>query len=263
MTSTLKNKRIIITRTREQSAELAALLAEKGAETIAFPTIEICDPDSWEPLDQALTNIGDYSWVIFTSVNGVKKFFERLQTLQIKLPAPPPFKVAAIGPATGRMIISHGMGVEFLPEDFMAEGLVASLQGRILPGMKILIPRALEAREILPEELRRMGAIVDVIPVYQTVIPLGRMDQFHAILQQNGVAMIVFTSSSTIINLGKMVSPQSLPDVLKNLSIACIGPITAATASKSGLRVSVMPLRFDLPALVESIEQFFANQSKR
>ena len=159
------------------------------------------------------------------------------------------------------MITSHGMSVETLPEDFVAEGLVASLHGRILPGMKILIPRALEAREVLPEELRRMGAIVDVIPAYQTVIPRGRIDQFHAILQQNGVAMIVFTSSSTIVNLGKMVFPKSLPDILKDLSIACIGPITAETASKNGLKVSVIPLRFDVPSLVESIEQFFANQS--
>ena len=92
MSSALENKKIIITRTREQSEELAALLAEKGAETIAFPTIEICDPDSWESLDQALTNLEVYSWLIFTSVNGVKKFFNRLQTLRIKLPSPPSSK---------------------------------------------------------------------------------------------------------------------------------------------------------------------------
>ncbi len=259
--SSLVGKKIIITRTREQAAELAGRLAAQGAMAIPFPTIEIRDPDSWEPLDQALHQLSDYSWLIFTSVNGVQKFFDRLIHLRIPFPSPPPFKVASIGPATARALQAQGIEVHVLPEAYMAEGLLASLDGEINPGMKILIPRAKEAREILPEELRKTGARVDVVAAYQTVAPAGGAACFQQILSSGPVDMIIFTSSSTVKNLGKILHPSALPAALKGLSVACIGPITAATAQEAGLRVDVMPDRFDVPSLVESIERFFSSSA--
>lgn len=258
MEQALKDKRIIITRTRQQALELSELLASKGAEPIPFPTIEIQNPGSWEPLDRALNQFGQYSWLIFTSANGVKKFFERLKARALQFPSETNLRVAAIGPATARAIEERGINVECLPEEFVAEGLVEALRERILPGMKVLIPRARVAREILPEALRRMGAIVDVVEAYQTVFPTVGRDIFFQLLEPKSPDLIVFTSSSTVLQLAEILAPALLPEVLGNMAVACIGPITAGVARKLGLNVAVTPSRFDVPSLVAAMEAFYS-----
>jgi uroporphyrinogen III methyltransferase/synthase len=258
MDLTLKHKRIIITRARQQALELSELLASKGAEPIPFPTIEIKEPSSWEPLDQALNQLEQYSWLIFTSANGVKKFFERLKGRAWGFPSETNLKIAAIGPATARAIEERGINVECFPEDFVAEGLVETLKNKILPGMKVLIPRARVAREILPNELRRMGAIVEVVEAYQTVLPTGGREAFLHLLDPHSPDMIIFTSSSTVLHLAEMLVPAPLPEVLGSMVVACIGPITAEVSRKLGLNVAVIPCRYDVPSLVAAIEDFFS-----
>jgi uroporphyrinogen-III synthase len=208
-------------------------------------------------LDLALNKLRQYSWLIFTSANGVKKFFERLEALHITYPADSCLKVAAIGPATGREIETRGIRLECLPEAFVAEGLVEALKDKILPGMRILIPRAKIAREILPEELRRMGAWVDVVEAYQTVLPESGGGIFSDLLSHQRPDMILFTSSSTVLHLAEMLAPTPLAEALDRITIACIGPITAELARKTVLTVTVIPSRYDVPSLVEAIEAFY------
>lgn len=254
----LQGKRIIITRSREQAGAFQEQLAKLGAEVILLPAIEIRDPDSWAALDEAIGQIDQYHWLIFTSVNGVSNFFKRLAECQKDASSLRHLKISAIGPATAKAAAKMGLQVATVPEEFKAEGLLQSLEGKISPGMRVLIPRAKVARDVLPDELRSAGARVDVVEAYQTSIPAGCRLRLAEIMTGKPVSMIVFTSSSTVSNLAEIVRPAPLADLLRGIQIACIGPITAETAQKHGLEVAVSPSRYDIPTLVEAIATFYA-----
>jgi uroporphyrinogen III methyltransferase / synthase len=253
----LFGKRIIITRPREQAEEFKSQLTELGAEVIAFPTIEIKDPSSWDALDQAIRYLDRYQWLIFTSVNGVKNFFVRFRFAQRDIRDLKGIRISTIGPATEKAVRALHLHVEVIPEEFKAEGLVESLKGRVLKGARVLIPRAKIARDVLPQELRKQGAQVDVVEAYQTIIPTANRSTFEQILAERVVEMIVFTSSSTVSNLAEIVQPAALKDLLRGTVIACIGPITARKAEEYGLQVSVQPDQYSIPSLVRAIRQHF------
>jgi uroporphyrinogen III methyltransferase/synthase len=253
----LFGKRIIITRPREQAEEFKSQLTELGAEVISFPTIEIKDPSSWDALDQAIRHLDRYQWLIFTSVNGVKNFFSRFRFAQRDIRDLKGIRISTIGPATERAVRALHLHVEVIPEEFKAEGLVESLKGRVLKGARVLIPRAKVARDVLPQELRKQGAQVDVVEAYQTIIPTANRSTFEQNLAERVVEMIVFTSSSTVSNLAEIVQPASLKDLLDQTAIACIGPITARRAEEYGLQVSVQPEQYSIPSLVRAIRQHF------
>jgi len=255
-TRPLFGKRILITRSKEQAEPLRAQLAELGAEVILFPTVEIKKPASWQPLDEAIQQINQYQWLIFTSVNGVENFFARFQIVRKDIRDLEGIKIAAIGPATEKAIQKRLLSVETIPDEFKAEGLVESLKGRAMKGTRVLIPRARVAREVLPDELRKQGAQVDVVEAYETVIPKANRILLEQTLEERPCDMVVFTSSSTVSNLAEIVAPAPLHQVLK-AAVAAIGPITAQTAEKLGLKVSVQPGRYTVPALVEAIAQYF------
>jgi uroporphyrinogen III methyltransferase/synthase len=256
-TRPLFGKRVLITRPRHQTQEFQMQLAKLGAEVIAFPTIEIHEPGSWKALDEAIREIAQYQWLIFTSINGVETFFKRYRFLGRDLRDLKGIGIAAIGPATEKAIAERGLHVEVLPDQFKAEGLLQSLKGKVLKGARILIPRAKVARDLLPVELRKQGARVDIVEAYETVTPPGGQDRFRQILGERKLDMIVFTSSSTVSNLAEIVKPDSLSALLSGSAIAAIGPITAKTAETLGLQVKVQPRQYSISSLAEAIVEFF------
>ncbi|MBI1356188.1 MAG: uroporphyrinogen-III C-methyltransferase [Acidobacteria bacterium] len=247
----LFGRRILITRPAGQAADFAARLRRLGAEPIEAPTIEIRPPDDWAPLDAAIAALGDYDWLIFTSRNGVDRFLERLDASPRDLRAVRG-KIAAIGPATAQRLEQLHLKVDVLPDDFVAEGLLAALDAEDLRGQRILIPRALQARETLPAELAARGALVDVVPAYQTVEPPDAAERLQAIFEgEDKPDWAVCTSSSTVRNLAKLVGPERLAGV----RLCSIGPITSQTARELGLPVAAEANPYTMEGVLEALLQ--------
>jgi uroporphyrinogen III methyltransferase/synthase len=253
----LFGRRVVITRAREQASEFACALRELGAEPIEFPTIEIRPPDSWAELDAVLDRLPAYDWMVFTSVNGVRFFVERLRARGRDVRAIGPARICAIGPATAAAIEGLGLRVDVVPGEYRAEAVVEALDGAVgaegLRGRRVLLPRAAEARDVLPKELARRGATVDVVPAYRTVMPAERADEVRALLAEGRVDAIAFTSSSTVRNFVEMVGRDAAPGLLARATVAAIGPITAETATRFGLRVDLVPEAYTIPALTEAL----------
>ena len=261
----LFSKRVVVTRTREQASELVNLLENYGAECIEYPTISLEPVDSYEILDRALEEIDTCHWVIFTSINAVDYFFRRLFELgkdvrDLKGP-----KVAAVGRVTAEALAGRGIKADLLPEEFTGDGLAETLVNEGVTGLNILIPRALKAREILPERLSAAGAEITVAPVYQNVLPKSSTgeqlkDDLRQSLEEKSVDMVTFTSSSTVKNFVTLLDisgPDELQKLMSGIVVATIGPITAKTAENFGLTVDVQPAEYTIPGLVESIVKYF------
>ncbi len=252
----LFGKRILVTRTREQASKLVEGLEELGAECLEIPTIKIVPPESFEALDEAISRLEEFDWVVFTSVNGVRYFFERLWEKGKDARSLFKAKVAAIGVATAELIKNYGLLVDLLPKEFRAEGLLEAFSQEDLAGKKILIPRALEAREILPEKLREMGAEVVVAPAYRTILPEESAEEARRALQE-GVDVVTFTSSSTAKNLLKMLGEEAKSLLSKTL-LASIGPITSDTLRKAGLNPAIEAREYTIKGLIEAISEYFS-----
>jgi len=265
----LFGKRVVVTRTREQASELINLLENYGAECIEFPTISLEPVDSYEILDRALAEIDTYQWILFTSINAVKYFFKRLfdQDKDVRdLKGP---KIAAVGKVTAESLASRGIKADLLPEEFTGDGLAETLIKTGVKGLRFLIPRALKAREILPESLRGAGAVVTVAPVYQNVLPTSSAgeqlkEELSMALQEKTIDMITFTSSSTVKNFATLMdikTPEEMRMLMSGVAVATIGPVTAKTAENLGLRIDVQPKEYTIPELVDSIVMYFTSQA--
>ena len=254
----LFGKRIVLTRAREQAREFSQLLVAYGAEPVEVPTIQIVLPASWQAIDDAVARLNSYQWLIFTSVNGVKPFMDRLHGAGKDARALAGLRLCAIGPRTAQELGAYGLTPDVVPSEFQAEGVIDALTRIGVRGSRILIPRAEVAREILPEQLRELGATVDVIPVYRTIAPAVDVASLTQEFQDGRVAAVTFTSSSTVRNFVELFGGR---DVVKPLVakvvIACIGPITAGTAKEYGLTVTVMSAENTVPALAEAIVKHF------
>ncbi|MBI4774567.1 MAG: uroporphyrinogen-III C-methyltransferase [Deltaproteobacteria bacterium] len=253
----LFGRTILVTRARQQASEFTARLEEYGAECILFPTIETAPPGSWDEVDLALNTLSEFSWLLFTSVNGVHYFFDRIQKNGQDVRVLHGLKIGAIGPATADAIQARGLRVDFMPSEYRAEGIIEELRPRLKPGEWILIPRAKEAREILPQKLAEAGAKVHVVTAYETVMPSDRLDEVRRRLKDHKVDMITFTSSSTVTNFIQMFEPGEAAGLLEDVIVACIGPITAETARKHGLRPRVQPEAYTIDDMVDAILEFF------
>lgn len=253
----LFGRTIVITRAREQASDFRAELQELGARCIEFPTIAISPPPSWQPLDDAIKSISDYDWIIFTSVNGVRFFIERLLAAGLDARELKGRRLAAIGPKTAEALQAVMLQPDLIPSEYRAEAIIEAFAGRDLRGKRFLMPRAMVAREILPDKLREWGAAVDIVPAYQTTLPTENAPEIAALLRKGEIDCITFTSSSTVSNFFSLFDKQEiLPDLRKTL-IACIGPVTAETAKTYGLQIDIMPSDYTIDGLVNSLVAYF------
>lgn len=253
----LAGRRIVVTRARAQAGGLAVRIEELGGEVIEFPTIEIQPPASYAALDAAIAKIADYDWLIFTSVNGVEQFFARFERAGRSFAELQSKRVAAIGPLTAQRLKAAGAQSCLVPEQYQAEGILKALRPEELRGRRVLIPRAAQAREILPETLRRWGAVVDVVEAYRTAIPTADVARLAGLLQAGEVDMITFTSSSTVSNFVKLFGGRKLLELLGDTAIGCIGPITKATVEELGGEADAVSAEFTTSGLVGAVVDYF------
>ncbi|MEP7353295.1 MAG: uroporphyrinogen-III synthase, partial [Acidobacteriota bacterium] len=243
----LFGKKIVVTRDRRQASEFVEPLEALGAEVISLPVIEICPPSDPAPLDRALAQLNSYDWLIFTSVNGVKSFVQALDASSSDL-RDLRAKICAIGPATRKAVEAFHVKVDCMPKEYVAESLLEALAGHDLHGKRVLLPRAAIARDLVPTELTKRGALVDVVEAYRTAAPADLSTRVAAVLDRKP-DWITFTSSSTVRNFVGCANAASR----HGINIASIGPITSATANELGLTVAVEANPHTIAGLVEAI----------
>jgi uroporphyrinogen-III synthase len=260
----LSGLRILIGRARHQVGGLSSALRNLGAVVIEIPFLEIRQPRSYQPLDRALRNLRNYDWLILTSVNGVEAFSGRLRKLHIARKELEHLRVAAIGPATRKAIEKAGLRVEVVPREYVAEAVVESLRTRVR-GKRVLLTRAKVARDVIPRELRKLGAQVDVVEAYETGIPPTSRAPLRALLKDPRCRphVITFTSSSTVRNFLSLLGKDALrarprPRVgarrlLERIRIASIGPVTSSTLLELGLPVDIEANEYTIPGLIRAI----------
>ncbi len=259
----LFGKKIVVTRAREQASTFLAALSELGAECIEFPTIEVVAPSGYDALDGAIRDLERYQWAIFTSVNGVKFFFDRLRFLGRDSRSLKGIKVAAIGSRTGEALSGKGIVPDLVPDEFRAEAVVDAFHKEDVEGLRILLPRAAQAREVLPVELEKMGASVDVVEAYRTIKASGDRSLVQGLLERGGIHMVTFTSSSTVHNFVDVFEEEGerFSRWMEKVSVACIGPVTAETAIKRGLKVSLTAERYTVESLTGAIVEYFEKKA--
>lgn len=239
----------MITRPLEQAPPLADRLRELGAKTLYLPTIEIRSSEDTLLMDNALRKINEYDWVIFTSVHGVRFFLQRLKAITTENPKS--IKVAAIGPATAAALQEAGMKPDYVPDEFLSERIAAGL-GKVA-GKRILLPRADIASNKLPSLLRQRGALVDEIIAYNTVTPSDLTAERIRKIFSDGVDLITFTSPSTLRNLARALGFGELKSLLRNVKVACIGPVTLQAAQELAIEANITARKHTIDALIEAI----------
>ena len=258
----LAGLRIVVGRARHQASALSSGLRELGAQVIEIPFIEIRKPRSYQPLDTALKNLQDYDWLILTSVNGADALWKRIRKLRLTKRHFKHLKVAAIGPATKKAIEKRGIKVNVVPEEYVAESVVESLRDQVA-GKRVLLARARVARDVIPRELRKLGAKVDVVAAYETVIPRSSLTRLRAILKNSNRRpdVITFTSSSTVRNFANLTGknvrrerprPRKASPV-DDVRFVSIGPVTSSTLRELGLPVDLEAKEYTIPGLINAI----------
>lgn len=258
----LFGKRIVVTRAREQASDFLAGLAQLGAECIEFPTIEVVPPSDYRHVDEAVTGLEQFQWVIFTSVNGVRFFFERLSALGKDARNFKGIRVAAIGSKTADAIRERGIQPDLVPDEFRAEGVVEAFRKEEVRGAQILLPRAAQSREVLPEELKKMGASVHVVEAYRTERARGDLPRVKSLLEKGEIHMVTFTSSSTVTHFVDMFcgEGEKFFTWMEKAAVACIGPVTARTAEEAGLKVTLIAPKYTIEVLTRTIVDHFSSK---
>ena len=242
----LFGQRVIVTRTRDQASQLSHELRRRGAQPIEVPTIQIADPDDGgAALREVARRVGDYDWVVFTSPNGARRFLDVLPDARAFGRA----LVAAIGPGTAQVLASGNIVADLVPERFVAEGLLEAFPEPPAAGGRVLLARAATARDVLPHGLQAKGWDVDVVPVYRTCAAEIDDAERHAVADAD---VVTFTSSSTVRHFVDLVGVEQTPPF-----VACIGPITAATARELGITVDVEAHEHTITGLVSALEAAF------
>ena len=260
-TMPLFGRGVVITRPEAQAETFADLLRAQGANVIPFPVIRVVPPESWGPFDLALDRLETYHWILFTSANGVSSFFRRLRERDKDVRDLKGIRIATIGPATASAVERLGIRVDLVPEEFISEGVVRVFSRENLKGCRILLPRAEEARDVIPAGLEKMGAKIDVVTVYRTLRSDRDAAELLPLLSRGKVDVITFTSPSTVTHfLGIMGPGFRLP---AGSRIACIGPVTADAARKAGLTVDILQERFTIPGLVDAIAAHYRTNGQR
>jgi len=261
----LAGKRILITRARHQAWALSSALEAQGAEVLSIPAIEIVPPDSYEPLDAALRDARKYQWLILTSVNGVTVLMERLELLARRTLAAPwlnsgeSIRIAAMGPATARALEAHGLPVDLVPQKYIAEALVDALRDQVF-GQNVLLVRAKDARDLVPVELEKAGATVDVVDAYQTIVPETSCTALRQLFDwpNRPPHAVTFTSSSTVTNFFRLLEEAGIPLWPPTMAAASIGPITSRTLLDHGIEPVVEATEYTIPGLVAALCRWYA-----
>jgi uroporphyrinogen III methyltransferase/synthase len=254
--------------TREQTGGFEPL-EELGAEIMQFSTVHVIPPETWDDLDSAIDTIGNYDWLIFTSSNAVKYFFRRLFEREIDIRNLRGVRICSIGTKTAGEIKKFGLKVELMPEKFRAEGLIETFiseirskeselrnkNKKIFQGMKFLLPRAEVAREIFPEKVRELGGRIDVPVAYRTVKPEIQGKRLRRFLKEGRITIATFTSSATFANFREIMGDEA-DELLKNVAIAVIGPVTAQTIENAGLKIDIIPSEATVEAMVNDIKKW-------
>jgi uroporphyrinogen-III synthase len=234
---------------------LSSGLRKLGAEVIEIPFIEIRKPRSYKPLDTALKNLAVYDWLILTSVNGVEAVWERFGKLHLTKKGLQHLNIAAIGPATKEAIEKRGVRVDVVPEKYVAESVVARLRNQV-KGRRVLLARAKVARDVIPRELRKLGAKVDVVEAYETVVPQKSRARLRATLKnpKKRPQVIMFTSSSTVRNFVALLADRGRGRPRHTgIRFASIGPVTSATLRELDLTVDIEAKEYTIPGLINAI----------
>lgn len=253
----LFGRRVVVTRPRGQVHVFAALLEDAGAEVVSLPTIAPEPPASFAAFDAALADLGRYAWLVLTSPHGVEVFFERLRTLGRDVRELAGVSIATIGPATAAGVAARGLNVALTPGEYRAEAVVDGLVAAGVAGKRVLLARAAGARTVLPERLRAAGAVVDDVPTYRTVSPPEAAAAPALFAGTRRPDLVTFTSSSTVTNFAALFPGRDPAAVLAGVAVACIGPVTAATARDLGLTVDVEPAEYTVPAFAAAIVEHF------
>ncbi|MBZ5656420.1 MAG: uroporphyrinogen-III synthase [Acidobacteriia bacterium] len=249
----LAGTRILVGRARHQAGSLSTSLRGLGASVIEIPFIEIRKPSTFQPLDDALKSLKTYDWLILTSANGVDAMWNRLRKLRIARKNLKQLQIAAIGPATKKAIVKHGLKVKMVPEEYVAESVVKGLRDKV-NGKRVLLVRAKVARDVIPEELRAAGALVDVIEAYETVVPEKSRARLRSLMKNSmrRPHVVTFTSSSTARNFAELLG-NARASFLKKVQFASIGPVTSATLRELGLPVAIEAREFTMGGLIRGI----------
>ena len=279
----LSGIRVLVGRARHQAGSLSSELRALGAQVIEIPFIEIRKPRSFKPLDSALKNLATYDWLILTSFNGVEAMWDRLERIP---PQRDPWKsgplgprmsgnnsrafapegrlrIAAIGPATKKAIEQRGLPVDVVPKEYVAESVVRSLKSKV-KGKRVLLVRAKVARDVIPRELRKAGAYVDVVEAYETVVPKSSRTRLRTALnnRRKRPHVVTFTSSSTVRNFAELLGKPK-PKSLDGILTSSIGPVTSATLRELGFPVHIAAKEFTIPGLVTAIVESFTARKRR
>jgi len=208
-TKPLSRLRVLVGRARHQASALSSALNALGADVIEIPFIEIRKPHSYKPLDSALNKIDKYDWLILTSINGADALAARMKKLRLNPSKLQHLQIAAIGPATRAAIENRGLKVAVVPDQYVAESVVESLRGKV-EGRRVLLARAKVARDVIPRELRRLGANVDVVETYETVVPSSSGKRLSALMadEKRRPHIVCFTSSSTVRNFARLLGME-------------------------------------------------------
>lgn len=246
--------RVLVTRSREQASDLSSRLSALGAEPIEVPLIRFEDPEDWTPVDEAIAHLDAYNWLIFSSVNAVDRWFQRLLAAGKDSRALRHLRIAAVGTATTQALARVGLTADFQPKTFHAAALVSGMRTtNEMSGTRVLFPAADLAGATIKEGLAALGACVDQLVAYRTIPVSSLPAEILALLEQGQIHIVTFTSSSTARAFVKAVGPERLPGLLRNAVIACIGPTTRDAAVDAGLRVDLLPKEATISSLVDAI----------
>lgn len=251
----LFGQRVLVTRARSQASDLSDMIEELGGEPYEFPTIKILPPADEKPIDEALARLSTFDWVIFTSPNGVGYFMDYLKKKRVDIRNFGNAKIACVGPKTAEILEGYGLLVDVLPSQFIAEGLLDSIEDQLKPGQKILLPRADIARKTLPEELKKRGLEVTEIDTYETKMDASNAGDVIELLQEKRIQIITFTSSSTASNFFEAIAStgEDVLALLEGVKIVSIGAMTTQTCQKLGFKVAIEADEATLKGLVKGI----------
>lgn len=258
--SPLSGQRILITRPREQSAAFERGLEALGARAVVFPTVEILPLQDGAALDEAVRDLPNQDWLIFTSANGVRHFLARCEALGC-MDSLERLDIAAIGPQTARLLDDRGLSVSLVPEEYRAEGILAALGPERARGRRFLLARVAGARDVLPETLRQWGATVTVVEAYRNEPVRQGAQELARIVEQ--VDWVTFTSPSTVNAFMDLLETANVEAMAAAVRVACIGPITADAARKRGLEVDVEAREYTVPGLIQALAGSFAPRLDR